>query len=1038
MRHVRSKAGIAGVVAGLLLLCGSTAARAQGTVSGRITDAGTGQPVQEARVFVVGTNLYATSNTEGRYTVRNVPAGNAEVRVLRVGYTEQKRPVTVNATQPTTLDFALAAAVVKLQEVVTTATGETRRVELGNSIAQVNAAEIQQTTAVRNIGDLLTARAPGVQVLPATITGGSARIRIRGTSSLSLSSDPIYVIDGVRMTSDNGSAALNLGGTTPSRVGDINPEDIENIEVVKGPSAATLYGTDAANGVIVITTKRGRAGAPKFGFHVAQGLVKDRAPYPLNYSLWGHTATDPKSTPNCILTQLASGACIKDSVTAFSPLLDPDVTPMTTGNRRQIGMDLSGGSEATRYFLSGEGEAENGVYKMPDADIRRLDAANIGTRAEQLNPNRLEKYSLRANLNSALSPKLDIGLNTSYNKLDQRAPQIDNNINGLYFSLLGGPGYKTPEGDALGGGNGYGNFKPGEIFEYATTQAVNRFLGSVNANWRPTSWLSNRGNVGVDYTGRLETQICRRSNCPNFGSNRQGFAVNSRGNIRTFSFDLGSTATFDPRSDVNSKTTVGAQYNNYYFDRNVARGTTLPPGTQTVSAGAVPFASSAATYQKTLGVFVEEALAFRDRLFLTGAVRTDQNSAFGTNFQHVIYPKASLSYIISDESFFPHVPALNQLRIRSAYGAAGTQPGPNDAPQFFVPTTTNIAGADQGGVLYSYIGNPDLKPERATEFEGGFDAKMFNSRVNVELTYYSKLTKDALIQTVVPPTAGTTPAPGVQDVLLKNLGSVKNAGVEGLINAQIIDTRRFGWDFTFSGSSNANKLVSLGDVPPQIAALSQQRAGYPLNGYWSRQITSYADANGDNIISCPNGVGKAGCEFTATDTAVFLGLSAPKYELVFGNGFDLLSKTLRINALFDAKGGHKLYDNTNRIRCVSLGNCQELVDPSAPLERQAAVVAVRTASTIQDGYIEDARFIRFRELSLTYNLTQNMAARYLRADRASITFSARNLSRWTRYKGVDPESNYNTGGPVASFDLPQDLVTPPPPSLYQIRLNLGF
>jgi hypothetical protein len=227
-------------------------------------------------------------------------------------------------------------------------------------------------------------------------------------------------------------------------------------------------------------------------------------------------------------------------------------------------------------------------------------------------------------------------------------------------------------------------------------------------------------------------------------------------------------------------------------------------------------------------------------------------------------------------------------------------------------------------------------------------------------------------------------------------------------------------------------------VPPQIAALSQQRAGYPLNGYWSRQITSYADANGDNIISCPNGVGKAGCEFTATDTAVFLGLSAPKYELVFGNGFDLLSKTLRINALFDAKGGHKLYDNTNRIRCVSLGNCQELVDPSAPLERQAAVVAVRTASTIQDGYIEDARFIRFRELSLTYNLTQNMAARYLRADRASITFSARNLSRWTRYKGVDPESNYNTGGPVASFDLPQDLVTPPPPSLYQIRLNLGF
>ena len=1004
----------------VLLVTSATSATAQGTVSGRITDAGTGQPVPEVRVFVVSTNIFGITNADGRYTVRNVPAGSTDIRVLRVGYMEQKKRVSVNATQPTSLDFILTAAVVKLQEVVTTATGDTRRVELGNSIAQISTTDILQNSATKNIGDLLTARAPGVQVLPATVTGGAARIRIRGTSSLSLTNDPIYVIDGVRMTSDNGSSAIGVGGTTPSRVGDINPEDIENIEVVKGPSAATLYGTDAANGVIVITTKRGRAGPARWSTHAAGAAISDRTEYPRNYTGFGHTVANATSRPLCILATISAGTCLSDSTTSYSPLQDKDNTPLTLGSRRQLGLDLSGGNEQTRFFTSAEGEVENGVFKMDDRSIFRLDSTGVGTREEQLNPNRYEKYSVRANLNSALSPKLDISVNTAFTKSDQRLPQLDNNINGLYFSLLGGPGYRTPDNLAAGGGNGYGNFVPAEIFQYNTSQSINRVLGSMNANWRPTSWLSNRGNIGVDYTGRVDAQICRRSNCPNFGSNRLGFVTNSRGNIRTFAFDLGSTATFDLTSNLNSKTTVGTQYNNYYFDRNTANAATLPPGTQTVSAGAVPSASSATTYTKTLGAFLEQSLSFRDRLFLTGAVRTDQNSAFGTNFQKVVYPKGSLSYIISDESWFPHIPTLNQFRLRSAYGSAGQQPGPNDAIKFFAPTTTNINSADQGGVIFSYAGNAELRPERASEFEGGFDAKMLNSRVNVEVTYYSKLTKDALINSIVPPTAGA-----ITTTLTRNLGSVKNAGIEGLINAQLIDRRAFGWDVTFSGSSNVNKLVSLGDVPPQIGSTIQQRAGYPLNSYWSRQITGYSDNNNDGIITFN--------EITATDTAVFLGISIPKYEVVLTNGIDLFQKRLRITALVDGKGGHKLYDNTDRIRCVSLGNCRELIDKTSSFDRQAAVAAVRGAGTILDGYFEDARFIRLRELGATITLPKSAASRYLRAERASIAFSARNLRRWTRYQGTDPEANYNSAG-----DVPFDLVTPPPPSTFQVRLNVGF
>ena len=176
-------------------------------------------------------------------------------------------------------------------------------------------------------------------------------------------------------------------------------------------------------------------------------------------------------------------------------------------------------------------------------------------------------------------------------------------------------------------------------------------------------------------------------------------------------------------------------------------------------------------------------------------------------------------------------------------GSAGQQPGPNDAMRFFSPQTTNIGGTDQGGVLFNYSGNVDLKPEKATEFEGGFDLKLLDGRVNMEATYYSKLTKDALIDAIVPPTVGS-----LSTVLKRNLGSVKNAGFEGLLNAQILDRRSFAWDFTFSGSTNANKLVSLGNVPPQIGATIQQRAGYPLNSYWSRRINSFDDKNGDGII----------------------------------------------------------------------------------------------------------------------------------------------------------------------------------------------
>ncbi|MEO8620349.1 MAG: SusC/RagA family TonB-linked outer membrane protein [bacterium] len=1020
LTRVRSVASMLARAA-LVLVVSAGMASAQGTITGRVTAQGSGEPLQEARIVLLGTSLFTTAAADGRYTLRNAPNGASEVRVLRVGYAELKKSVTVASGQTATLDFVLAPVVVKLAEVVTTATGETRKLELGNSISQINTDELNKTAPIRSIGDLLTARAPGVQVLPNTMTGGGSRVLIRGISSLSLNNDPIYVIDGIRMSSANGSSAIGVGGTTMSRVNDINPQDIENIEIVKGPSAATLYGTDAANGVVVITTKRGRAGKTRYNTFVENGIIKDRNTYPTAYTLFGHTPTG--TVRQCFLQEISTNACAADSLLSYNLWSDPDVTPLGTGQRQQYGLSVSGGVEALSYFTSADYEKELGVYTIPAFDVRRLDSTNVAIRQEWLRPNALEKQNMRLNLTSAVNPKLDMQSSIGFIHLNQRLPQIDNNTTGLGSSAFGGPGYKNNGNGSLGfPKNGYRAFTPGDIFQETVNQQVNRFVGSLSANYRPYSWMANRANIGLDYTNRTDTDLCRRGNCSDFGTSRLGFATDARANIRNFTTDLASSATFNPKPAINSKTTVGVQYVNFQQDQNSAFSSTLPPGTSTVTAGAVPGANESTTLQKTLGIFAEEALAFRDRLFLTAALRTDQNSAFGTNFQQVYYPKLSASYVISDEDFFPKISGLNQLRLRATYGAAGTQPGSNDALRFFSATTVNVDKADSPGVITNGVGNLELKPERATEFEGGFDTKLFDSRVNLEVTYYSKLTKDALISRVLPPSAGVAAA------RFENLGSVKNAGLEVLVNTQLVNRKQIGWDITYSASSNANKLVDLGKVPPIIGspqAVMSQKAGYPINGYWQRPITGYADTNGDGLISLN--------EITVGDTAEFLGASVPKYEMTLSNGFDLFNRAIRISGLFDYKGGLKNDNDTERIRCQNRLNCVGEADKSASFFQQARVVALRDhVSRTQAGYIEDANFVRFRELSVTYSAPQGLASRVFRSESASLSFAARNLHVWTKYTGVDPESSYGSGS------AQNDFQTASPPTYFTLRLNLGF
>jgi TonB-linked SusC/RagA family outer membrane protein len=1010
----------------------AAASAQQGTVAGRVTDQATGQPIVGARVGVVGTTLVTQTNAEGRYSLGRIPVGSVTLRVSAIGYGAAQPSVTIAAGEIVAQDVALKLQPFSLDEVVVTATGEQAKREVANAVTTVGADSVVSNGPIANMNDLLGARIPGVEVLPSPLTGGGARVRIRGTNSLSLNNEPIYYIDGIRMTADVNSSSIGIGGTNPSRVNDINPEEIESYDVVKGPSASTLYGTDAANGVIVIKTKRGRAGKPTWNLYNEMGIIQDYNTYPTAYRGWytNPRTTNPDSSSQpangiqCLLTSSALAPidplyCQQDSVSQYNLFADPEASPNGTGWRGQTGLQVSGGTDAARYFISGEYEKELGLLRMPSFAYSRITTARQISEVpyEQYRPNALRRASVRANVQATLNPNLDVTVSTGFVSSSQRLPQTDNNTTGLLSNGFGGPGNKD------NGRFGYRLFTPDQFFSETVTQNINRFIGSMTANWRPRPWLSSRLAGGVDYTAREDWDLCRQGECTTFagslGNSITGYKTDNRTDFFNYTLDANAAASYGLTSSLRGKTTVGVQYFQSVFARNGAfGGFELVAGATTVNAGAIQQADEATTETKTMGAFIEEQLTYNDRLYATAALRGDDNSAFGKDFKAVYYPKFGLSWMISEESFFPTVSWLSELRLRGALGASGTQPGSTDAIPFYSPGLASVDGADRGALVYAAIGNDSLKPERARELELGFESTLLDSRLHVEFTYFNKVTKDALIARPVPPSAGATAT------RFENLGSVRNRGVELLVNATVFNRPAFGWDLTLNSSFNSNRIEALG-IPTILGTTTRQQVGYPVDA-WFQQPYTYSDADGNGIITAN--------EIVVDDSARYIGPSQPAREITLISGFDLFNRKLRISGSFDHKGGRYQLNGTERIRCESRLNCRGEIDPSAPLWEQARSVALReTAARTQYGFFEKADFIRFREFSATYQLPDAWA-RSARMTRASVTLAARNLFLITNYSGIDPESNYFSG----ATGIQSDFQTQPPPTYWTLRVNLGF
>ena len=985
-----------------------------GTITGRVVDRASQQPVIGATVRVVGTTRGAQTSDSGTYRITGVPAGAVNVQALRIGYASVTRPLTLTAASTSTLDFTMDPAATTLDVVQVTATGqEQSRRESGVSTANINVPEQVPQAAVSNLQTVLSSRAAGVTVQEAGgTTGAAARIRIRGSNSVSLSNDPLIIVDGIRVNNDEGATSIGVGGQVPSRLNDLNPEDIENVEIVKGPAAAALYGTAASNGVIQITTKRGRSGRAKWATHAEAGTVNEVTKYPANY--WTLDLSSPFVPAGdtlfpCTLDFQAQGFCSTNlKVVSFNPL--EQTSPFIRGWRERYGVDVNGGSDAAQYFVGGDFYREQGVYEI----------------------NRQRLISLRGNIHSQLRDNLDLSVNTGYVQSRLRVPQNDNNIRGILPDGL--LGVAIPK---YGRWKGWSFDSIPDIFAINSQQNVDRFTGSSRGNWQPRTWLSAIGTAGVDFTNRIDQEfippITAGGPTSMFADDRVGKRTSNPFQDFVYTANLGVIGTFNPRSDLRSQTSTGVQWNDEITRATLAFGQNIVPGSGSLNGTTALFAVGETNVEvKTLGTYLQEQLAWRERLFLTGALRADKNSAFGQNFKSVVYPAASLSWVVGEEGFFPKQDYVSSLRLRSAYGESGQRPNFRDAVRFLTPAAVSIRqGASESsnvpGFFVGGIGNPNLKPEISKEYELGFDMGFLRDKIATEVTYYSKTTQNAIVARPIPLSEGEAIS------RLENIGRVKNAGLEYSINAQLFTVRNIEGSLTLTGSKTANKLLGLGQgIPPIIFGadnVQRHQPGYALGGYWEKPIVSYSDKNGDGMLSrvdCPG----TDCEVVVGDSAVFIGSPFPTSEVSFTPQLTLF-KNITVRALFDHRGGQKLLNFTDRFRDVSFGNSFVANDKSAPLDKQARYIAGLEGTDY--GYIEDASFTKWRELSIAFGVPQHYVSRFGFSG-ATLTLAGRNLHTWTKYTGLDPEINENGG-----FNFSTDeFLSQPQVRYYTIRLDLGW
>lgn len=1081
---LRTAAGLGLLVPALLGAQGRTA-----TIEGTVRDAATQRPLDGVQVYVVGTSFGAISNAQGQYRliVPNVTADyRTELRARTIGYTQVTRGANLVVDGVVRVDFSLAQSTLQLDQVVVTGSGQATEVKkLGNTIAIVRPPEDVPMSDVSNI---LQGREPGMVGLPSGgLTGEGTKIRIRGNSSLSQTNEPIIFVDGIRINAGGGQAANgNIGS---SRLDDFDPASIERIEVLKGAAAATLYGTEASNGVIQIFTKRGNVGAPKWNVSMQQEMI----------------SMPDRVAPNSFYVKDGTVANTVAPIIGFTPVpFEVYEIPIFRdhltegGTATTLAAQVQGGSPTVTYFVSLRNQDEDGPFGNaalgPADDLARRQQATI-------------------NLQLIPTSKMRIGVRTSFTNSSLRSPEANNNIYGANsLAYMARPEFANCAASAVAGpfdctvaGNPFGNqafMTVRESMQQLNDQNVGRFAGAIDLQYAFIEGLNFNLTGGYDFTSQRDIGFSP------FGYNVDLFTSQTPDGARFVRAERQGIISMDSKlawnrainADLTSSFVAGLQIFNNQTTITSGSATNFPgPGIEVVSAGGLnQLVGEAFLTTINGGYFAQEQVSFRD--YLTGTVggRYDFASAFGAEAAGVFYPKASVSYVVSDHrtvsDLLPNF--LSTLRVRAAWGKSGRQPGAFDKFTTFSPLTSELGA----GLVPANLGNPALKPEISTETEIGFEAGLLENRYSVEFTAWNRTVKDLLVAQQFP-TSG-----GFRATQLNNIGEMKANGIELGLRWFALQRQQYSLDLFVNGAYLKQTLTSLGGAPPLKVGYIRYRGflkeGYPLGSLFSPRLAEVCPTGGPRLnsagqpINCYdpatqlpinfNGQGSAATEaqllaYLATPRDLknsgvqstlrpyladfdgngntgeqFVGDIIPDWTGSFGfNG--RVGNSWRFTTLLEFKTGFYIQNLTDGFRMSqhpSIGsNRREWSQIEATMNNPASTAQERLAAVeeyvfkyrrlLEPGLHQHQKgdFTRLRELSVTWIAPEGIATR-VNARSLSITLSGRNLAIWTKYPGMDPEANAVGRGIgdalTQNFLDSTDAFGVPIPRRFSLSINYGF
>jgi TonB-linked SusC/RagA family outer membrane protein len=1047
------------------------------TISGTIRDE-KGEAIPGASVIAKtsqnGSPSGTLSDAAGVFRVSNLTAGiSYNIIISFIGYETQTVADVKPGSTPLTIQLKESASV--LEQVVVIGYGSQRRREITGAIASVRAADLKDQP-VANLEQAIAGKLAGVQVLQNSgAPGGSMSIRIRGLNSISAGTDPLYVIDGFPISNDlknlQGSTDLiNISGISsfqksPNPMSTLNPDDIESIEVLKDASSASIYGSRASNGVILVTTKRGKKdGKPSFSYSSYGGIQQASHKIKLMDAYqWSQLVLDGKN--NAYLDANPKASINDDNATRSSTTyqIPPEIlpylakTPGLTNTDWQDAifrnaavqnhtLSAAGGSDKFQYYISGNYFDQKGIIIASG----------------------YKRYGVRTNLTANLTSKLKVGLSFNptvdhYDLVNTEGPFVYDGI--LDNALKAAPIFPVfnPDGSvAINKQNAiaYG-FSGGENPVALATQIKDklnhvRLLGNLFGEYEIINGLTFKTYFASDlnYFDRsyyrpstLGAYKPIQQNAPTIpkGSAQSASARNWLWeNTLTYNFTLNDAHKFN--------ILLGYTSQKNRTDASQVDGTGFPnDAVQTINAATITSGTSSASEWSLLSYLGRINYNFSDRYFVSASLRRDGSSRFGANNKWGYFPSVSGAWLISGEKFFK-VPAITELKIRASYGLTGNFQIANYGSLDLLSANNYVLGTGTGttnnGVGLSQPANPDLTWEKTSQFNAGLDLGLFRGRIYLSADFYKSVTKDLLLSVNVPLSSGFATA-------LRNVGSVQNTGVELGLTTHNLEGA-FKWNTNFNISANRNKVLQLGPNGAPIisdggvASTFITQIGSPIGNYYGyvnggvfktqAEIDAYphyATAKpGDRKFIDVNSDGK----IDANDRTV-IGSYFPKF--IWGMTNDFRYKGFDLSVALQAVRGSKILNLQRRYIYNLEGNANQMIealnywksptDPGDGNSTRANRVTNANSGQINSFHVEDGSYVRLRNVTLGYSLNRKWLANKIST--ARIYFTAQNLYTWTKYTGYNPEVNARPESPLSQGE---DYGTYPLARTYTLGINLSF